>query len=179
MDSRCRRRATPTCSKRSNRAFSAKGHALRAIVVAGGPLDLSRRDSKEVLGRGSGADHHCDARHRGVFAAACARVAGGRAGRVPAEPALRRWRRMATAVRLRLRFRVSTTSRNTAPAADISPRRADHRRRRDLKRCRRLRVTGTLAELARRRVILDLPKALLLSRRCCIMCRPAYNECHI
>ena len=124
-------------------------------IVAGGPLDLSRHDSREVLDQDP-ALTIIATRHRGVFARHALEWPAAARGEFRLNP-LYATDTDGNEVRLRLRF----------PGVDYEQEYGACRRylpeettigRRDLEALPAAAVTGTLAELARRRVILDLPK---------------------
>jgi uncharacterized protein YbaR (Trm112 family) len=124
-------------------------------IVAGGPLDLSRHDSEEVLDRDP-ALTIIATRNPGVFARHALEWPTSARGEFRVNP-LYAVEPDGTQIRLRLRF----------PGDDYEQEYGACRRylpdetvigRRDLEMLPAAAVTGALAELARRRVILDLPK---------------------
>jgi uncharacterized protein YbaR (Trm112 family) len=124
-------------------------------IVAGGPVDLSRQDSKEVLDVDP-ALTIIATRQRGVFARhALARPAAAR-GEFRLNP-LYATEVDGDQVRLRLRFPGDDYEQEYGACRRYLPEETTIGRR-ELEALPAATVTGSLAELARRRVILDLPK---------------------
>jgi uncharacterized protein YbaR (Trm112 family) len=124
-------------------------------IVAGGPLDLSRHDSKEVLDQDP-ALTIIATRHRGVFARHALEWPKAARGEFRLNP-LYATEADGNQVRLRLRFPGDDYEQEYGACRRYLPEETTIGRH-DLEALPAAVVTGTLAELARRRVILDLPK---------------------
>jgi uncharacterized protein YbaR (Trm112 family) len=124
-------------------------------VVAGGPLDLSRRDSKESLD-GDPALTIIATRHPGVFTRHALEGPASARGEFRLNP-LYDVEPDGDHVRLRLRFPGDDYEQEYGACRRYLPDETEIDRH-ELARLPAATVTGPLAELARRRVILDLPK---------------------
>jgi uncharacterized protein YbaR (Trm112 family) len=124
-------------------------------IVAGGPLDLSRLDAKEVLDRDP-ALTIIATRHRGVFARHALESPAAARGEFRLNP-LYAAEADGNQVRLRLRFPGDDYEQEYGACRRYLPEEMTIGRH-DLEALPAAAVTGTLADMARRRVILDLPK---------------------
>ena len=124
-------------------------------VVAGGPLDLSRTDSREALERDP-ALTIIATRHPGVFARHALEAPLSARGEFRLNP-LYAVEPDGGRVRLRLRFPSDDYEEEYGECRRYLPDDADIGRT-ELDQLPAARVSGPLADLARRRVILDLPK---------------------
>jgi len=124
-------------------------------IVAGGPLDLSRRDSKEDLDQDA-ALTIIATRHPGVFARHPLAWPAAARGEFRLNP-LYATEADGDQIRLRLRFPGDDYEQEYGACRRYLPAETTIGRH-DLEALPAAGVTGSLAELARRRVILDLPK---------------------
>jgi uncharacterized protein YbaR (Trm112 family) len=124
-------------------------------VVGGGPLDLSRRDPKDDLDSDP-ALTIIATRHPGVFARHPLQSPNAAAGEFRLNP-LYAAEPNGTNVRLRLRFPGDDYEQEYGACRRYLPEEAEIART-ELDALPAGRVSGMLADLARRRVVLDLPK---------------------
>ena len=155
--SRCHRRATAICSKRLEPRLFAEG-GLFADVVKGGPLDLSRRDSAEILDRDPAlvAIASRPAESDEIFGLHPVDAVPGTPGELRVNP-LYVAEPDGDLVRLRLQFPSEDYAEEFGACRQYLPDEAVVSAA-ALAALADGRVPPELAELARRRVILDLPR---------------------
>ncbi len=124
-------------------------------VVAGGPIDLSRRDSRETLDQDP-AFTIIATRHRGVFAPHAIERPDSARGAFQLNP-LYAVEPDGDRVRLRLRFPGNDYEEEFGACRRYLPEESEISRS-DFDALPAATLPGSLADLARRRVILDLPK---------------------